>query len=253
MSSVQPFSSFSFPCYQLSMADSSPSSIALQALPGAATTTICSNLDWKLYRMPLPPATRRAIFNQMWNLKPESHFPEGEHSAYFRYYEAQCNGLTRPMGRALLREQNQEYLLNIIGHLQNSDTEYQSLVDLLLREYPQLDRSLVCPSVFIAARLWSMLNIGVEEQALTPGQNPVDWKEGKLKQCVQQCFECDSEVPNVVKLSKNFNAMSLEQIGNIQIVWTSNLADHLSMRDDDTKVIIFHHASFLRQHKDGNL
>jgi hypothetical protein len=35
-------------------------------------------------------------------------------------------------------------------------------------------------------------------------------------------------------------------------VWTSNLADHLLMRDDDTKVILFHHACFLRKHRDGN-
>ena len=34
-------------------------------------------------------------------------------------------------------------------------------------------------------------------------------------------------------------------IAGIQITWTSNLADHLQMRDDDTRVANFNYASFL--------
>jgi hypothetical protein len=34
-------------------------------------------------------------------------------------------------------------------------------------------------------------------------------------------------------------------MAGLEIVWTDNLADHLRLTDDDTKVHIFHHASFL--------
>ncbi|KAF8854411.1 hypothetical protein BDZ45DRAFT_597067 [Acephala macrosclerotiorum] len=56
-----------------------------------------------------------------------------------------------------------------------------------------------------------------------------------------------------VKLEKIFNARNLEQIGGIKIRWTSNLADHLRMRDDDTAVELFHYVSFLRCHQKSGL
>ena len=236
------------------MVNSSLHSIALQALPKAASNTSQSSLDCKLYHSPIPQATRRAIFTRFWVLNQRvggSCFLKGDHTAYFRYYEAQCSSLIR--GKVSLRNQNQEYLLKIIEYLQNSDLEYRSIVDSLLRDYPQLDHSLVRPSIFTAARLWSMLHIGEEEQAVTPGQKPIEWEDGTLKKCIQQCFEIDSDVLDSVKLPKSFNAMALAEIGNIQIVWTNNLADHLLMRNDDTKVTIFHHADFLRRHGEGKL
>jgi len=52
-----------------------------------------------------------------------------------------------------------------------------------------------------------------------------------------------------VKLEKIFNAMNLEHIAGIEVRWTSNLADHLRMRDDDKAVEIFHYATFLRLHQ----
>jgi hypothetical protein len=52
-----------------------------------------------------------------------------------------------------------------------------------------------------------------------------------------------------VKLEKIFNARNLEHIAGIKVRWTSNLADHLRMRDDDTAVELFHYASFLRFHQ----
>ena len=51
------------------------------------------------------------------------------------------------------------------------------------------------------------------------------------------------------KLPKAFTAANLEQIAGIKVQWTSNLADHLSLKDDDTKVMLYHQASFLELHK----
>lgn len=236
------------------MANNFLHSIELHALPDAAPNTSRSNLDGKLCLLPLSQATRRAIFIRFWILnrtEAESRFSEGDHTAYFRYYEAQCSGLTR--GRVFLRRQSHEYLLKIIRYLQNSDTDYQSIVDSLLSDYPQLDHSLVRPSINTAARLWSLLHIGEEKLAVTPGQKSIKWEDGTLKQCIERCFEFDSEASDPVKLPKTFNAMALDKIANIQVLWTDNLADHLLMRNDDTKVAIFHHASFLRRHKEGKL
>lgn len=221
------------------------SNIALQAI---ANHIVC-----KLSQTPLPLATRCAIFNKIWFLNrtvAEYCLSEDENSAYFRYYEAQCSGLTR--GRGLLRDQSQEFLLKIIGYLQDSTKEYHSIVDSLRLEHPSFDDKLIYPSIFVAARVWSMIHIGEDEQAITPGQTPIVWRDGILKQRVEDCFGRDSPTTEVVKLPKIFNALNLDKMGGIQIVWTSNLAEHLLMMDDDTKVIVFHHASFLRRHRDGD-
>ncbi|KAL8877912.1 MAG: hypothetical protein Q9198_004171 [Flavoplaca austrocitrina] len=50
---------------------------------------------------------------------------------------------------------------------------------------------------------------------------------------------------DTVKLPQTFTAANLEKIAGIRIVWTNNLADHLLLRDDDTKVMLFHHVSAL--------
>ncbi|KAL8715187.1 MAG: hypothetical protein Q9220_001145 [cf. Caloplaca sp. 1 TL-2023] len=48
-----------------------------------------------------------------------------------------------------------------------------------------------------------------------------------------------------VKLPQSFTAANLESISGIHIRWTDNLADHLLLRDDDTKLMLFHHVSAL--------
>lgn len=48
-----------------------------------------------------------------------------------------------------------------------------------------------------------------------------------------------------VKLPQTFTAANLEKIGGIEIHWTNNLADHLLLKDDDTKLLLFHHVSIL--------
>ncbi|KAL8993911.1 MAG: hypothetical protein Q9169_005985 [Polycauliona sp. 2 TL-2023] len=50
---------------------------------------------------------------------------------------------------------------------------------------------------------------------------------------------------DTVKLPQSFTAANLEKVGGIRILWTNNLGDHLLLRDDDTKVMLFHHVSAL--------
>ncbi|CZR37436.1 uncharacterized protein FPRO_02304 [Fusarium proliferatum ET1] len=48
-----------------------------------------------------------------------------------------------------------------------------------------------------------------------------------------------------VKMEKIFTARNLCRIAGLDIVWTDNLVDHLRLTDDDCRVHVFHHASFL--------
>jgi len=222
--------------------------------PGIEPQPIVSNLDGKLSQAPLPLAIRCAIFNKMWNLnwtEMECCSSEDELAAYFRYYEAQCVGLTR--GRGCFVVQNHKHLLKIVGYIQNPNVSYDSIVNLVRLDHPGVDDSLISVSIFIAARIWLMLEIGEIKYSVTPGQRPILWQSGTLKQRVRDHFKPSSDSTDMIKLPKTFNAMQLNKVSGIKIVWTNNLADHLRMRDDDTKVTIFHQASFLRRHRDGKL
>ncbi len=81
------------------------------------------------------------------------------------------------------------------------------------------------------------------------GETKLSWKDGTIKEFVNTQLAPQKVMTENVKLEKIFNARNLEQITGIEIRWTSNLADHLRMRDDDTAVGVFHYASFLKFHQ----
>lgn len=90
-----------------------------------------------------------------------------------------------------------------------------------------------------------MMNIGrlISEANL---RRNVPWESDSLRNCVHDYFHespkmgCES-----IKLPKAFNAWSIDTIGGIEVKLTNNLADHLLLVEDDTTVLVFHHASFL--------
>ena len=48
------------------------------------------------------------------------------------------------------------------------------------------------------------------------------------------------------RLDKTIKAMQLEKTSGIRTIWTDSFAGHLRLRDDDTTVELFHHASSLK-------
>ncbi|KAI1635735.1 hypothetical protein F4809DRAFT_642226 [Biscogniauxia mediterranea] len=101
-------------------------------------------------------------------------------------------------------------------------------------------------SINLSARLLLMLKIGVVKHQAVP-RGYLDWKQDSLSDFLKLHFN-QYQVLNThhVRLPKAFNAWSINVIGGLQIEFTDNLADHLLLTDDDTKVLIFHHASFLK-------
>ncbi len=100
-------------------------------------------------------------------------------------------------------------------------------------------------TVNLAARLLLMLKFGVVKGQAIP-RRYLRWTEGSLGSFVHDYFD---EAPKLncdhVRLPKAFNAWSIDRIGGIAIDFTNNLADHLLLVEDDSKVLIFPHASFL--------
>lgn len=95
-----------------------------------------------------------------------------------------------------------------------------------------------------------MIDVGALRHGLRLGQTPRMWVKGTLRDFVNSVFPPSTTLSDDLKLEKLFNARNLERVAGIQVVWTSNIADHLQLEDDDTSVRIFSHASFLELHRD---
>ena len=87
------------------------------------------------------------------------------------------------------------------------------------------------------------------------------WREEQtLKQFITDLFPAPPISTPTTSTHRNdddeeysFNAYSLEHIGGLHLVWTSNLNDHLRLRPKSQEILIFRHASFLGTKADSSL
>ncbi|CAF9909767.1 hypothetical protein IMSHALPRED_008463 [Imshaugia aleurites] len=113
--------------------------------------------------------------------------------------------------------------------------------------------SLARTLVDLAAGLWLMLSISNYPGDISYDE-PILWRDHETlafrnEGPINKNFSHIYNSTDVVKLPQAFTAAHLEQIGGIKVIWTSNLADHLLLKDDDTKLMLFHQVSILQLHK----
>ena len=211
-------------------------------------------LERNLFEAPIPGDIRRAILNQLFglNINQRGYQLNAQgFDAYFQHwYEDQCSNGDRGVTVSSHRD-----ILNIINCLKKGDSK--ETIRAIFNQLSTIpvddssDETLIEGSINLAARLWSTLLIGDLKHSVTPGIT-IRWRKGPLAGALDSGFSPKYAPHNPIKLPKSFNAFNLEQIAGIKICWTSNLADHLSMKDDDTKVSIFHHVSFIELHRESN-
>ncbi|KAI4162878.1 MAG: hypothetical protein LQ342_003595 [Letrouitia transgressa] len=153
-------------------------------------------------------------------------------------------------------------LLDTIAQLKNSAWAREAKViitSLVIREtQADIDSEFAETLIDLAASVWSIIAIGKFPGDISYDE-PIIWENGKLftqpsapensRSVIGKLFSNQLATNEVVKLPQSFTAAYLEKVGGIQVRWTSNLADHLLLRDDDTKLMLFHQVSALRLHK----
>jgi hypothetical protein len=101
----------------------------------------------------------------------------------------------------------------------------------------------------LAVRLLVMMRFGIAKHQVSP-RRCLQWASGSLQDFIHQHFK---EPPKLncerVRLPKSFDAWAIATIAGVEIAFTDNLADHLLLVEDDTKLLVFHHASFLEYHR----
>lgn len=178
---------------------------------------------------------------------------DGGLSAWFRdWFEEQCSAATSQVSARTYQD-----LLQILTCIQSScqskSTSRLEVTDQICAKFSSSDPVLASDpkdaklnaSLTLAARLWLSISIDSLPHFFTPGY-VIRWDSDKcLSDAVGKEFSSKSQTTETVKLPKVFTAANLEKIAGIQVQWTSNLADHLALKDDDKKVMFFHQASFL--------
>jgi hypothetical protein len=207
------------------------------------------NLESSIHYSTLSTMTKYQIITQLWDLaQPFTEFRDGQSTCdeYFRYYSKQCR-LASHDGEQNIYVKTHQDIADIVHQIKQPISRevirgnLRAKLGLTLHDTEEMLNN----TIDLAVRLLLMIEIGGFQYGLSSAIS-LRWMGGTLKGFVREWFNqprilgCEP-----VKLSKIFNARNLQRIAGIQITWTSNLADHLRMRDDDTRVAIFHYASFL--------
>lgn len=205
--------------------------------------------------------TRMAIINEMFSLQlDETEFQSQSNrfDAYFKdWFEEKCEAALGQVQVKTLR-QLVDLVVFICGGNAASKTKGEIKDAIRSGAVPSVaplpsqnadNEATLDASIDLAACLWLMLSIGTLRHSLTPGR-ALKWENEKnLVACIGTTFHTKPWLTGKVKLPKVFTAVNLETIGGIRVAWTSNLADHLNLTEDDTKLTLFHQVSFLQLHK----
>lgn len=103
----------------------------------------------------------------------------------------------------------------------------------------------------LTARLLSMTDVGSLQNEVNP-RRCVDWAHSStLRQCLSAHFDRPHEMQwERTRLPRSFDAWGISAVAGITIKFTDNLADHLLLVEDDTLLLVFHHATFLEHQID---
>lgn len=204
--------------------------------------------------LPIRQALANGIFQTTLTADDFASRDSGLQAWFSDWFEEQCEAAATQVSASTHND-----LLQILNYLQSRGT-FASRADIAdklcttssatrpaLGLSPDDDR--LNASLTLAARIWLSVSIDSLQRFTTPGYFVCWNRYQSLSEAVHKEFSSKAQTTESVKLPKVFTAANLEKIAGIQVQWTSNLADHLVLKDDDKKVMLFHQASFLELSK----
>lgn len=164
---------------------------------------------------------------------------------YLDYYRRQWNAIAADADGRYVTVRSHDDIVEIVQRMKQGEPK-ESIIQYLTRNRSITGNTEACDnSVNLAARVLLMLKIGVVKHQAVP-RRCLTWDRGSLADFAKESFR---EPPILVyqneKLPRSFNAWSINVVSGIRIEFTDNMRDHLLLLNDDTKILIFHHASFL--------
>ena len=209
-----------------------------------------STIEDRLCVTPTSKALRRFIIDEIFHINwVGCHIRGAENfDCYFNdWYDDQCEAAVRQVSVNTHRE-----VLAIIALLQDASASREDIFERIRLTDAISSKEHINGSIELAARLWLTISIGSLQQSLAPGDT-ISWQDEPLCKTIDQIICPEKVLGDQIRLPKIFNAANLERIASIKILWTSNLADHLCLTNDDTELRLYHQVSFLELHKNKYL
>lgn len=199
---------------------------------------------------PLSPdqQTRQEVTESFWGKDPiqRSNAININLAEYWKSYNRKCTHAQLDGGRHVALKTHQD-AVKIAAQLHAGLTrdEIKDNLRTKLTISHNNEDELLKNSIDLVSGLILMIDCGKSSYAFSD-RTEMLWRQGSLREHLSNYFGDPPVLGHEsTKLGNNFTARNLGRIAGLEIVWTDNLADHLRMSDDDTKVHIFHHASFL--------
>src|SRR5579862_918592 len=186
------------------------------------------------------------IVRRLWDQRlSDSQLEEAHHfKAYFSYYQRQGH----PTALFTHRQ-----ILEIVDLLKESGLDRQTIKSRFHSKHPNLDNNMIDDLIDAAVRLWLMIYTTGSGSSRLPSLSGVwhfNWEDSQsLKELIEvKVFE-KRDFDRNKRLPTRFDIFHLEKIAGIKVFWTNCLADHLSMTHNDSRVVLFHHATLLQHMK----
>jgi hypothetical protein len=226
-----------------------------------------TSLAVPIREIPASLQMKSQLLSKLWDKDiPEDAIRSGavDADAYLDYYVQQCDIFLIEQKRWLLSENDKVLLMathqdiiDVAEKVISGQLDRRGIVKEILShrashlttddsssKHPGQRDGVVITAVDWAVRLVTMLEIG-QLQSVFQSREPPTWKHQSLRDYLAGVFVPGRPVIGHVRLEESFNVQSLQKLANLEIEWTNDLMSHLSLIDDDKKVLIFHHVTFL--------
>lgn len=203
------------------------------------------SLDESFLESPIAPVRQKKIVSNLWG--SGDRYQGLSFRSFFRYYNEQCRSAFLSHGNALGIRTHQ-HIMEIASRIQRGDS--RSEVEEFTRQQrwsraPTSENG-ISASVDLSARILFMIDIGKfdEFDHTYTGRQKRLWGDGVIGDFVRKTFpQTDSPRNEGTKLDVGFTLCNIIRIAEFNVEPTSNLCDHLRLRDGTLEV--FHQASFL--------
>ena len=214
-------------------------------------------LSRKANEDPVQTHCKREILGAFWsqNTSPVLAVRESRDrcpwNAYFQHYTVECRKTIEPDGGKHATVRQHQDIIPIIRQLEEAHTKETiklSLAALVTQQRSEADKQHMAEgSIRLAVRLFLMVDVGAPSRYRTWGPSFLPWSdEQTMKAVLTNHFVISSTESKDVVFEEEFTAFNLQRFTGLEIQWTNNLADHLRLIDNDKRLYIFHHATFLQ-------
>ncbi|KAJ4005451.1 hypothetical protein NW752_002284 [Fusarium irregulare] len=205
---------------------------------------------------PSKPSGPQELVRLTWNfsdsrLKLYNGDSVGElcHSAYFEYYQHQWGLTVAHYDGKFVALKTPEAMNQLVQQLQRNRSRAELLEFIKSRSDEGVLEEACESSLNLAVRLLLMVKIGAIKYQFH-ARRCLGWSGGSPRDFINTQLGKEPVLEfKDIKVPKAFNGWSLEKVGGIKICFDNNLADHLLLVEDDSKVLVFPYVSFLESQR----